>query len=217
MLDTASPPGAPARLDDALRAALARNLARFEPRGAARPRRLRSAAVSVVVTDDDAGRPCFLITRRPTKLRRHAGQWALPGGRLDDGESIVEAALRELEEELGLALAPDRVLGALDVYETRSGFAITPLVVWGGPGCRLTPDPQEVAEVHRVALAELEKPEVPRLERIPESERPVIVLPIFGREINAPTAAVLYQFVEVAVRGKSTRVAHYEQPVFAWK
>jgi len=203
-------------LDELLRARLARNLARFERRPSTR-RDLRAAAVAIVVTDDERGRPCFLLTRRPMKLDRHAGQWALPGGRADAGETLEAAALRELDEELGLALDASLVLGALDDYETRSGFAITPIVVWGGAGRPVTPDAREVAEVHRVEIAELEKPDVPRLDLIPQSDRPVIVLPIIGREINAPTAAVLYQFVEVAVRGKSTRVAHYEQPVFAWK
>ena len=92
-----------------------------------------------------------------------------------------------------------------------------PLVVWGGNRCRVVPDPNEVASCHHVPLTELEKPDVPQLRTIPESDRPIIILPIIGEQINAPTAAILYQFVEVALRGRFTRVAHYEQPVFAWK
>lgn len=204
------------KLDDSLREQLRANLARFEHREDWSAE-LRQAAVAIVVTDDAEGDPGFLITRRPQQMRRHPGQWALPGGRLDEGESLLEAGLRELREELGITLGPADVLGTLDVYETRSGFAITPIVLWGGSDLKPVPDPSEVAELHHVPLSELEKPEVPRLDTISESDRPVIVLPIIGVEINAPTAAVLYQFVEVAVRGKSTRVSHFEQPVFAWK
>lgn len=208
--------GAGRSVDEALRGALARNLERFEARDDADPG-LRPAAVTLVVTADDTGEPALLITRRPQTLRRHAGQWALPGGRLDPGESPLEAGLRELHEELGVSLGPDSLLGELDAYETRSGFAMRPLVLWAGPDCAVEPDPVEVASWHYVPFRELEKPEVPQLERIPESDRPLIVLPIIGAQINAPTAAILYQFVEVAVRGRDTRVAHYEQPVFAWK
>lgn len=209
-------PIATRKLDSALREQMRTNLERFAQREDW-SKDLRQAAVAIVVTDDAEGRPGFLITRRPRKMRRHPGQWALPGGRLDEGETLLEAGLRELEEELGIPLSPDDVLGTLDVYETRSGFAMTPIVLWGGSGLEPVPDPTEVAELHHVPLTELEKPEVPRLERIPESDRPVIILPIIGVEINAPTAAILYQFVEVAVRGKDTRVSHFEQPVFAWK
>lgn len=204
------------RVDGALREQLRQNLAQFQSRHEARPT-LRPAAVCIVITDDDQGVPCFLLTRRPHTLRRHAGQWALPGGRLDPGESALEGGLRELHEELGLELGPDRLIGQLDVYETRSGFAMQPLVLWGGNRCRVVPDPNEVASCHHVPLTELEKPDVPQLRAIPESDRPIIILPIIGEQINAPTAAILYQFVEVAMRGKRTRVAHYEQPVFAWK
>ena len=148
---------------------------------------------------------------------RPSATWGFTGGRLDPGETRLECALRELEEELGLVLGPDSLIGELDVYETRSGFAMQPVVLWGGTGCEIVPDPTEVAFYRRVPLSELEKPEVPQFRDIPESDRPIIVLPIIGEQINAPTAAILYQFVEVAMRGKDTRVAHYDQPVFAWK
>jgi 8-oxo-dGTP pyrophosphatase MutT (NUDIX family) len=158
-----------------------------------------------------------VLTRRAGGLRRHAGQWALPGGRLDAGETPEAAALRECAEEIGLALAPDAVLGRLDDYVTRSGFVITPVVAWCESPAALAPDPTEVAEIHCVPLAELDQPGVPHLRRIPESERPVISIPLVGTHIHAPTAAILFQLREVAIWGRVTRVGHYEQPVFAWK
>ena len=204
--------------DDALRARILANLSRFERRahGGAE---LVPAAVTLLVAGDEQGEACFVITRRARGMRNHAGQWALPGGRLDAGEDAITAALRETAEELGLVLANERVLGLLDDYPTRSGFVITPVVVWAGPEPELTPDPREVAEVYRVPLAVLERPAVPRLQRIAESERPVISVPIpmLKTAVHAPTAAILYQLREVALRGLATRVDHFEQPVFAWR
>src|SRR5881397_2255965 len=118
-------PGEPgALLDDALRAKAVTNLAAFERRGLPVDGR-RPAAVAVVLLSDDAGRACFLLTRRAAGLRKHARQWALPGGRLEPGESAVDGARRELAEEVGLALDADAALGLLDDYPTRSGFLIT--------------------------------------------------------------------------------------------
>jgi 8-oxo-dGTP pyrophosphatase MutT (NUDIX family) len=203
------------RLDDALRARASEHLQRFERRACAVDGR-RAAAVAVVLLADETGEAGFLITRRAPGLRQHARQWALPGGRLDPGESPREAALRELEEEVGLALAPDAVLGLLDDYPTRSGFVITPVVVWGGPVATLRPNPAEVVSVHHVPLRDLEHPDIPKLVVIPESERPVIQLPILSTLVHAPTAAVVYQLREVVVHGRATRVDHFEQPVWAW-
>ena len=109
------------------------------------------------------------------------------------------------------------MLGVLDDYPTRSGFMITPVVVWADGEVELVPDPREVESAYRVPLDQLDHPDVPRIRRIPESDRPVISIPMLGTEINAPTAAVLFQLREVAIWGRSTRVAHYDQPVFAWK
>jgi len=177
----------------------------------------RAAAVAVVLVPDASARPGFLLTRRASRLRAHAGQWALPGGRIEAGESPEAASLRELEEELGVSLGEAHVLGRLDDYPTRSGYVITPVVVGSERPLALVPDPREVASAHHVPLAELEAPGVPRLRYIPESERPVISIPLLGTHIHAPTAAVLYQLREVALRGRATRVAHFEQPVFAWR
>jgi 8-oxo-dGTP pyrophosphatase MutT (NUDIX family) len=174
----------------------------------------RPAAVAVAIVDDGQ-ELALLLTRRAARMRAHAAQWALPGGRVDDGEASIVAALRELEEELGLRRAAADVLGLLDDYPTRSGYVITPVVVWCGRIPELVPNPEEVASVHAVPLSELDVE--PRFVTIPESAAPVIELPLFGGHLHAPTAALLHQFREVALHGRRTRVAHYEQPVFAWR
>jgi mutator protein MutT len=206
----------PARLDDALLDRARANISAFE-RLALPDDGRRRAAVAQVLLYDEAGRACFLITRRAATLRKHTGQWALPGGRVDAGETAERAALRELQEEVGLTLDESTVLGALDDYGTRSGFIITPVVVWGGLVGELIPNPAEVAKIFRVPLEDLEGPDVPRLISIPESDRPVIQLPLLGTLIHAPTAAVVYQMREVVVHGRPTRVSHFEQPVWAWR
>ncbi|RBY85903.1 CoA pyrophosphatase [Blastococcus sp. TF02A-26] len=175
---------------------------------------LKHAAVAVCVVEDD-GVPALLITRRAARMRNHAGQWALPGGRLDTGETAVEGALRELDEEVGLSLPASTVLGLLDDYVTRSGYVMTPVVCWAGAVGELVPQETEVARIHRIPVADLDVE--PRLIRIPESEQPVIQLPLLGGYVHAPTAAVVYQFCQVACRGLGTRVAHLEAPVFAWR
>jgi 8-oxo-dGTP pyrophosphatase MutT (NUDIX family) len=158
-----------------------------------------------------------MLTRRATHLSRHAGQWALPGGRVDDGESAEEAALRELHEEVGLRLDASAILGRLDDYATRSGYVITPVVVWAGAARELWPDPQEVRSVHRIPVQEFLRADAPLLDPLPGSAHPVLRMPVGERWIAAPTAAVLYQFRELCLLGRPTRVAHFEQPKFAWK
>ena len=165
-----------------------------------------------------AGGAAFLLCRRAARMNRHAGQWALPGGRLDPGETPLDAALRELDEELGLRLGADSVLGLLDDYPTRSGFVMTPVVLWAGRDAVITPDPNEVAYAYRIGLRELCRPDSPRFVNIPESDRPVIQLPLSRDLIHAPTGAVLAQLRWVAIEGRiNERVDQYEQPVFAWK
>jgi 8-oxo-dGTP pyrophosphatase MutT (NUDIX family) len=177
----------------------------------------RPAAVAVTLCTSADGVPSFLLTRRTSRLRNHSGQWALPGGRVDEGETIEAAACRELEEELGLRVDATDVLGRLDDYQTRSGYVISPVVVWGGHDPALVPNPDEVARVYVVPLAELDRPDAPRFIRIPESPRPVVQMPLLGHLIHAPTGAVLYQLREVVLYGRHTRVADLEQPVFAWR
>src|SRR6266478_686311 len=178
---------------------------------------LKRAAVAITLTaGSEAGETALLLTRRAAGLRAHRAQWALPGGRCDEGETPVQAALRELHEELGLELAPDAVLGLLDDYPTRSGYLITPVVMWVGPGSALAPNPAEVASVHPVGLASIEHADAFDFVTIPESTRRVIRFHFGERLIHAPTAAMIYQFREV-LGGRTTRVAELEQPVFAWK
>ncbi len=184
------------------------------PRVAADRPELKQAAVALCVTVAD-GVPTLVITRRAAGLRAHAGQWALPGGRLDAGEGPVEGALRELHEEIGLDLGEESVLGLLDDYVTRSGYVMTPVVCWAGAVDGFAGSEPEVAAVFEVPLADLDVD--PVFETIPESDGPVIKLPLLGGFVHAPTAAVIHQFCRIACRGEVERVAGYEQPVFAWR
>jgi len=167
--------------------------------------------------DGTAGGAAFILTRRGSRLNSHANQWALPGGRVDVGETPLEAAQREVHEEIGLELSDGDLLGRLDDYPTRSGYVITPFVFWAGSGAAPVANPDEVASIHRISLRELTRADSPRFVTIPESERPVIQVPIGGDLIHAPTGAVIYQFRAVAYDGAATRVDGYEQPVFAWR
>ncbi|WP_298240600.1 CoA pyrophosphatase [uncultured Bradyrhizobium sp.] len=183
----------------------------------AEPSALKRAAVVLALTESsDGDDTAFLLTRRASSLRSHRGQWALPGGRCDAGETPVEAALRELDEELALKLSAEAVLGLLDDYPTRSGYLITPVVVWAADSVAIRPNPDEVASVHRIALATIERDEAFDFTGIPESSRRVIRFHHQMSLIHAPTAALIYQFREV-LAGRQTRVTELEQPVFAWK
>jgi 8-oxo-dGTP pyrophosphatase MutT (NUDIX family) len=191
----------------------------------------RRAAVAVAVTEAGHGAqvegmrrhdvwstaPALLLTRRASDLRAHAGQWAMPGGRIDDGETPEAAALRELHEEVGLMLDAQAVLGRLDDYATRSGYVITPVVVWAGAARDVVPNAAEVASIHRIPVRELLRDDAPLLNHVRGAEHPVLRMPIGQRWIAAPTAAFLYQFREWCVFERPTRVAHFDQPAFAWK
>ena len=206
------------------------NLALFSVRAASADS-AQHAAVAVTITEiglgaDISGLPGYaewqseaglILTRRSAQLRKHPGQWAFPGGRLDPGETPGQTALREMHEEVGADLPADMVLGQLDDFVTRSGFVITPVVVWGGGPLALEPNPGEVASVHRIPLAEFLREDAPVLEKVESSEHPVLRMPVGNDFIAAPTAAIIYQFREVCLLGNSTRVAHYEQPQFAWR
>ncbi len=207
------------QLNDTLRQQISRRLSGFERRSNTSSQ-FRQAAVALAVTagerDDTAS---FLLTRRAKHLNRHGGQYALPGGRRDHNETAVETSLRELQEEVGLELADRDVMGLLDDYQTRSGFNITPVVVWAGANVELFPDPNEVARVYRIPLDDLMTSRIPMLEHISESEHPVLSTPLatLGHQVYAPTAAFIYQFREVVLFGRHTRVWHFDQPKFAWQ
>jgi 8-oxo-dGTP pyrophosphatase MutT (NUDIX family) len=204
--------------DDATRRNIAERCAAFARLPQAEPAPgLKRAAVAVALTGMEAsGGTALLLTLRASGLRAHSNQWALPGGRCDADEAPAEAALRELHEELGLELGAQDVLGMLDDYPTRSGYLITPVVVWAATSTPVAPNPEEVASVHRIALANIEQENAFSFTTIPESTRRVIRFHHAGRFIHAPTAALIYQFREV-LAGRDTRVAELEQPVFAWK
>ena len=216
--------------DLALRERIESNLRRFELRAQRRAGHVHAAVAFTLVDGgeaagigniphraEDRGNAAYILTTRAARLSSHAGQRAYPGGRIDPGESAEQAALRELDEEVGLALGEDAVLGRLDDYVTRSGYVITPVVVWGTSGADLVPNPGEVERIHRVPLRELLREEAPILESIPESRHPVLKMPLGDEWFAAPSAAIAYQFREVALLGRDTRVAHFEQPYFAWR
>jgi 8-oxo-dGTP pyrophosphatase MutT (NUDIX family) len=205
--------------DDTTRRNIAARCAAFArlPENRRMPALKRAAvAIALVETGDAHDSTALLLTLRAAGLRAHRGQWALPGGRCDEGETPVMAALRELHEELGLELGTGDVLGLLDDYPTRSGYLITPVVVWAPKGAVISPNPEEVASVHRIGLHDIEHTEAFDFTAIPESTRRVIRFRHAGQFIHAPTAALIYQFREV-LAGRHTRVAELEQPVFAWK
>lgn len=212
--------------NSALRSQIKRNLTDFETR-LLDPGPHKRAAVALTVVDyrGDGGlygladapqsAAAVILTKRAGSLTNHAGQWAFPGGSVDPGESTGEAALRELEEEVGLSLSKDRILGFLDDFVTRSGFHITPVVIWAGPTKSFIRNNKEVASIHRIPCTELFREDAPFFEN-GEGGGPILFMPVGKTCIASPTAAMLYQFREVALAGGETRVAHYEQPWFAW-
>jgi len=233
--------------DDALRDKIRAHLAGHDRRAVTDPSKRHAAVALVIVDSevgedrvdsapvDDwiAGRPmdagldgrmvdvsggaAFLLCRRTARLTSHAAQWALPGGRVDPGETAIDAAVRELDEEVGIRLPESTVLGLLDDYPTRSGYVITPVVIWGGGRLDLRPSPDEVVAVYRVGLHQLQREDSPRFISIPESPRPVVQIPLGNDLIHAPTGAVLLQLRWLGLEGRHDPVDELEQPVFAWK
>ncbi|MDF1854550.1 CoA pyrophosphatase [Pseudooceanicola sp.] len=207
----------PLTFSDPLRDTIRTRLESF-PRYVSQRDDLRRAAVCLALTDMPDGGAGLVLTFRAARMSSHSNQFALPGGRIDPGETEVEAARREMDEELGYLLPEESLLGLLDDYETRSGYIITPVVFWAEPGISggFVPNPGEVAKVFTVSLGELTDPELLSFVTIPESDRPVIRISLVESYIHAPTAALMHQLGEL-VCGRETRVNDYEEPVFAWR
>jgi 8-oxo-dGTP pyrophosphatase MutT (NUDIX family) len=186
---------------------LATNLGAFQRVAAPSP--LMLAAVAVVVLNDPDGQACIPLFLRASDLRRHAGQMGLPGGKLNPGESADDAALRELHEELGLAVSADAIIGSLDDFETRSGFTITPVVVWSDTeAADLKPSSKEVAQLYLITVDELAS----AVDSADAGTSASFCLKFGFGEVYAPTAAILYQFSEVGLHGRSHRVNDFYQP-----
>jgi 8-oxo-dGTP pyrophosphatase MutT (NUDIX family) len=189
-----------------IRETVEQNLRRFQPQSSELAQ--TPAAVAIVILLE-AEVPTVPIFQRPLNMRRHAGQMALPGGRVHEGEDVEACALRELAEELGVTIERKDGLGRLDDFDTRSGFTITPVVVWsGGPAKTLLPSPEEVARLFLIPAPELQQA-VALASKAPPDQ---FSLKFREVEVFAPTAAMLYQFSEVALDGRTSRVADFHQP-----
>jgi 8-oxo-dGTP pyrophosphatase MutT (NUDIX family) len=177
----------------------------------------RRAAVALAVSETGDGCAGLLLTRRAHGLRTNPGQWALPGGRLDDGETVSQAAARELHEELGIPPRSILELGRLDDYRTQTGFVISPVVVWLSDDAAVVPNAAEVASVHPLTLDELDRDGEPLFVEVKGAHGPVLQLPILGTRLHAPTGAILYQFRERGLHGRDVDVNSFHEPPFAWR
>ncbi|HEY1455509.1 MAG TPA: CoA pyrophosphatase [Candidatus Dormibacteraeota bacterium] len=187
-----------------LRSAVAHNLRSFERRES---EHLQTPAAVAIVLLSHAGAACVPIFQRTLTMSRHAGQMALPGGKVHEGETVEECAIRELQEELGLAVDASDILGKLDDFDTRSGFTITPVMIWSGAeAVTLQPEAAEVGRLFLVSTPELRE----AVALAKPGEAFSLVFPAV--EVFAPTAAILCQFSEVALDGRQTRVADFHQP-----
>jgi len=190
------------------RRTIAGNLQAFERRDS--PLSLTPAAVAIVLVMSD-GIPSVPIFQRPLNMSRHAGQIALPGGKVHAGETVEDCAIREVNEELGLVLDTADVLGLLDDFDTESGFRITPVVIWSSAGVSdLKPSRWEVLKLFVIGTPELHD----TVAAAALGSTQEFSLRFRQVEVFAPTAAILYQFSEVALDGRPCRVADFYQPPF---
>jgi len=191
-----------------IRRTIAGNLQAFERRDS--PLSLTPAAVAIVLVMSD-GIPSVPIFQRPLNMSRHAGQIALPGGKVHSGETVEDCAIREVNEELGLVLDTADVLGLLDDFDTESGFRITPVVIWSSAGVSdLKPSNWEVLKLFVIGTPELHD----TVAAAALGSTQEFSLRFQRIEVFAPTAAILYQFSEVALDGRPCRVADFYQPPF---
>ena len=173
---------------------------------------LRRAAVAITLIDRNRAAQVLIVKRVNRGL--NPGQWALPGGRVDADEDAITAALRELREETGMEAAPADVRGLLDDFVTNSGHLITPVVVAIAANQSPRRNAAEIASLHPIPLQRLLEPGVPRWRRGPDNSR-LLQLPLRHDLImHAPTGAILWQFAEVALRGRDCRVSHLTEPAF---
>lgn len=175
---------------------------------------LRQASVCIALCGEDD--PRILLIERVATLRNHGGQWGLPGGRRDPGETAEETACRELEEELGIARTAVRVEGRLDDFATRSGYIISPVVVLCADEVVPRANPEEVADVFSISLSELVQDGRFVWFEVPETGRRAVKMHVNGAFLYAPAAAILLQLRDL-LGGVVTRVRDIEQPVFAWR
>ncbi|GGU05410.1 NUDIX hydrolase [Actinomadura citrea] len=194
----------------AFRALAAGRLGSFEHTTVPDAPGLRRAGVVLCAVEHD-GVPSLIVIKRAYR-GRNAGQWGLPGGGMEDGESPEQAALRELHEEIGLTAGPADVLGRLDDFPATSGFAITPVVVVLDDPGPLAPSPDEVHSVHHTSLRKLAADDTPVW--VPQPGGGRLLQMWLGPEwrVHAPTGAMLWQFREVVLLGRSARVADFAQP-----
>jgi 8-oxo-dGTP pyrophosphatase MutT (NUDIX family) len=155
---------------DRLRAALAARTPGVAPVDRVTPEHLPpggfTRAANILLLDEGRGEPHLLLTRRPLHMRRHAGQLSFPGGRIEEGEETLAAALREAREEIGLDPSAVDVLGRLsETLVLQSAFRLTPWVASVPYPYPYTPDPREVDEIIHVSISSLLRPGAHRVEQ----------------------------------------------------
>jgi 8-oxo-dGTP pyrophosphatase MutT (NUDIX family) len=206
----------PYEFDDRFRDTVTGHLRRF-PHERIDGEGMRHAAVALTILagDEPGDGAAMLLTRRTSKLNKHAGQWALPGGRVDQGEDPFEAALREMREEINLELGEAHFLGRLDDISSRSGYVISPFVFWAADTSAMAPNPDEVASIHRIPLGLFEGLDAIQFIDVEGQAEKLLRLQLGPHRIHSPTGAFLLQLWEAGVHGRPTRVRHHLQPDWA--